>query len=75
MTSMERVNKAHEISKRAYDAAMRELTQSDELGIMLAAMSKCAAWLTAETMAAAYLVDDELASRHATRADEEAVGR
>lgn len=75
MAGMDRMNKAHEISKRAYDAAMRELSQSDELGIMLAAISKCAAWLAAEATAAAYLRDSDLAIRKVTRADAEVVDR
>ena len=61
-----RIGKAHGMAKRAFDAAMGELNQSDDLGIMLAAISKCAAWLNAEAASAAYLVDHGIAKRHET---------
>lgn len=57
-----RADKAHAIAKKAYDAAMRELSKSDDLGIMFAACAKCGTWLTAEVAAAAYLQSDETAS-------------
>lgn len=60
MTST-RADKAHVIAKRAYEAAMQELSKSDDLGIMFAACVKCGAWITAEASAAAYLQSDETA--------------
>lgn len=63
MTST-RSDKAHAIAKRAYDAAMRELSKSDDLGVMFAACTKCGTWLAAEASAAAYIQSDETASRY-----------
>ena len=57
-----RADKAHSIAKRAYEAAMMELSKSDDLGVMFAATTKCGTWLTAEVASAAYLQSDETAN-------------
>ena len=59
-----RADKAHAITKKAYEAAMTELSKSDDLGIMFAACTKCGTWLAAEASAAAYIQSDETASRY-----------
>ena len=61
---MTRADKAHEIAKKAYEAAMRELSKADDLGIMFASCTKCGTWLAAEASAAAYIQSDETASRY-----------
>ena len=63
MTST-RADKAHVIAKKAYEAAMRELSKSDDMGIMFAACTKCGTWIAAEASAAAYLQSSETVSRY-----------
>ena len=63
MIDTRRADEAHAMAKKAYDAAMRELSKLDDLGMVLAACTKCGTWLMAEASAVTYLESDDLITR------------
>lgn len=61
---MTRADRAHEIARSAYDAAMKELSKAGDMGVMLAATVKCSSWLLGEYNATVALMDGETAKRY-----------